>query len=190
MAKEKFIIEPHFRLQEWVAEEKGYFKDEGLDYDFPGADQVDRRRSTITRATRSARCRSFEKGRKSDVSCACHWTVDVAASKGNGQLYGDVYSVSPSGVFVPADSPSRRRRTSPACRSRSATSRAATTRPSRRSSSTCRPTRSISRFADGMLFHRARPVDRGQGAGVRAVQRARITSPSSSASARSSTRPS
>ena len=34
MAKEKFIIEPHFRLQEWVAEEKGYFKDEGLDYMF------------------------------------------------------------------------------------------------------------------------------------------------------------
>ena len=34
MAKEKFIIEPHFRLQEWVAEEKGYFKDEGLDYTF------------------------------------------------------------------------------------------------------------------------------------------------------------
>ena len=34
MAKEKFIIEPHFRLQEWVAEEKGYFQDEGLDYVF------------------------------------------------------------------------------------------------------------------------------------------------------------
>jgi len=34
MSKEKFIIEPHFRLQEWVAEEKGYFKDEGLDYVF------------------------------------------------------------------------------------------------------------------------------------------------------------
>jgi hypothetical protein len=30
----KFIIEPHFRLHEWVAEEKGYFKDEGLDYIF------------------------------------------------------------------------------------------------------------------------------------------------------------
>jgi hypothetical protein len=28
----KFIIEPHFRLQEWIAEEKGYFRDEGLDY--------------------------------------------------------------------------------------------------------------------------------------------------------------
>ena len=30
----KFVIQPHFRLQEWVAEEKGYFKDEGLDYIF------------------------------------------------------------------------------------------------------------------------------------------------------------
>ena len=27
----KFVIEPHFRLQEWVAEEKGYFLLEGLD---------------------------------------------------------------------------------------------------------------------------------------------------------------
>ena len=48
---------------------------------------------------------SFEKGRKADVSCACHWTVGVAASKGKGRLYPDVYSVAPSGVFVPADSP-------------------------------------------------------------------------------------
>ena len=30
----KFIVEPHFRLQEWVAEEKGYFRDQGLDYEF------------------------------------------------------------------------------------------------------------------------------------------------------------
>ena len=30
----KFVIQPHFRLQEWVAEEKGYFRDEGLDYIF------------------------------------------------------------------------------------------------------------------------------------------------------------
>src|ERR1043166_4063931 len=28
------LIDPHFRLQEWVAEEKGYFADEGLDYVF------------------------------------------------------------------------------------------------------------------------------------------------------------
>ena len=25
---------PHSRIQEWVAEEQGYFKDEGLDYEF------------------------------------------------------------------------------------------------------------------------------------------------------------
>ena len=30
----KFVISPHFRLQEWVAEEKGYFALEGLDYQF------------------------------------------------------------------------------------------------------------------------------------------------------------
>ena len=30
----KFLIEPHFRLQEWVAEEKDYFRQEGLDYEF------------------------------------------------------------------------------------------------------------------------------------------------------------
>ena len=47
---------------------------------------------------------TFEKGRKSDISCACHWTVNVAAAKGHGKLYGDVYSVSPCGMFVPPDS--------------------------------------------------------------------------------------
>ena len=30
----KFRIEPHGPFQEWVADEKGYFKDEGLDYEF------------------------------------------------------------------------------------------------------------------------------------------------------------
>ena len=55
MAKEKFIIEPHFRLQEWVAEEKGYFKDEGLDYVFQELIHSTTARTT-TRATRSAPC--------------------------------------------------------------------------------------------------------------------------------------
>ena len=30
----KFVIAPHMRLQEWVAEEKDYFRQEGLDYEF------------------------------------------------------------------------------------------------------------------------------------------------------------
>ena len=104
MAKEKFIIEPHFRLQEWVAEEKGYFKDEGLDYIFREmVKSTDGKHHD--KGDKVGAMQSFEEGRKSDVSCACHWTVGVAASKGKGQLYGDVYSVSPSGIFVPPDSP-------------------------------------------------------------------------------------
>ena len=29
----RFIIQPHGRLNDWVADEKGYFADEGLDYE-------------------------------------------------------------------------------------------------------------------------------------------------------------
>jgi hypothetical protein len=106
MPSQKFIVEPHFRLQEWVAEEKGYFKDEGLDYIFRELIQ-----STDgahhDKGDKVGAYQSFERGRSADVSCACHWTVGVAASKGNGRLYADVYSVAPSGVFVPAASPIR-----------------------------------------------------------------------------------
>jgi ABC-type nitrate/sulfonate/bicarbonate transport system substrate-binding protein len=104
MAKEKFIIEPHFRLQEWVAEEKGYFKDEGLDYVFQ--ELVQKTEGKVhDQGNKVGAYQSLEKGRTSDISCACHWTVNVAASNGKGKLYGDVYSVSPAGVFVPPDSP-------------------------------------------------------------------------------------
>ena len=41
----KFRIMPHSRLQEWVAEEKGYFRDEGLDYEFIIPDLIDRFRN-------------------------------------------------------------------------------------------------------------------------------------------------
>lgn len=30
----RFRIQPHVRLQEWVSEENGFFRDEGLDYEF------------------------------------------------------------------------------------------------------------------------------------------------------------
>jgi hypothetical protein len=102
----KFIIEPHFRLQEWVAEEKGYFLSEGLDYEF----------KELVRATGGAHhqttgrvgaFQSIEKGREANVTCACHWTVNVAASRGHTKLYADAYSVAPCGIFVPADSPAQ-----------------------------------------------------------------------------------
>lgn len=103
MARKKFVIEPHFRLQEWVAEEKGYFKDEGLDYVFQ--ELVQSTDGKIhDKGDKVGAYQSFEKGRSSDVSCACHWTVNVAAATGHGKLYADVYSVSPCGVFVSANS--------------------------------------------------------------------------------------
>jgi len=99
----KFLIEPHFRLQKWVAEEKDYFRQEGLDYEF----------RELVRATdgkihdkgdKMGAFQSLEQGRQASVSCACHWTVNVAASNGHGRMYTDVYSVAPAGIFVPADS--------------------------------------------------------------------------------------
>jgi hypothetical protein len=103
----KFVIQPHFRLQEWVAQEKGYFKDEGLDYVFQ--EEVLKTDGKVhDQGVKAGAFQSFEKGRTSDISCACHWTVGVAASTGHGKLYPDVYSVSPAGVFVPANSPVRK----------------------------------------------------------------------------------
>jgi ABC-type nitrate/sulfonate/bicarbonate transport system substrate-binding protein len=101
-----FVIEPHFRLQEWVAEEKGYFKAEGLNYVFQELiKSTDGKHHD--RGDKVGAFQSFERGREADVSCACHWTVNVAAASGKGRLYAEAYSVAPAGVFVPADSPVR-----------------------------------------------------------------------------------
>jgi ABC-type nitrate/sulfonate/bicarbonate transport system substrate-binding protein len=100
---EKFIIQPHFRLQEWVAEEKGYFRDEGLDYTFH--EEVQKTAGKVhDKGAKIGAYQSLESGRASDVSCACHWTVNVAAAAGHGKLYAGAYSVTPAAVFVPADS--------------------------------------------------------------------------------------
>jgi ABC-type nitrate/sulfonate/bicarbonate transport system substrate-binding protein len=99
----KFVIQPHFRLQEWVADEKGYFAAEGLDFVFN--EEVRATDGTVhDKGQKVGAYQSFESGRASDVSCACHWTVNVAASRGLGKLYADAYSVAPAGIFVPGDS--------------------------------------------------------------------------------------
>ena len=100
----KFVIQPHFRLQEWVAEEKGYFRAEGLDYEF--REEVRASAGKVhDKGDKVGAYQSFEEGRESSVSCACHWTVNVAAAKGHGLMATDVYSVSPAGIFVPLGSP-------------------------------------------------------------------------------------
>src|SRR5713101_6074573 len=78
-AMPKFVISPHFR----------------------GGDDPGKAHATPNKVGAYT---SFEKGRETNVSCACHWTVNVAASQGLGKMYADAYSVSPAAVFVPPES--------------------------------------------------------------------------------------
>jgi NitT/TauT family transport system substrate-binding protein len=110
-----FRIQPHMRLHEWVADEAGFFRDEGLDYEFEadGFAAGTATREMVTPAgERPAQVRSgaFEdmaQGRSSDVSCACHWAVNAASAADHGKMYGLAYSVCPSGIFVAPGSPCR-----------------------------------------------------------------------------------
>ena len=105
----KFRIQSHGRLQEWVAEEKGYFKDEGLDYEFlvkpiaTWSSDVESTESAPAEVQRGA-FESIEDGRGCDLSLACHWTVNMAASSGHGKMYTKAYSVTPSGIYVASES--------------------------------------------------------------------------------------
>ncbi len=105
----KFLIQSHGRLQEWVAEEKGYFKNEGLHYEFLvkpimtwSADLPTVESSPAD--IESGAFESIEQGRGCNLSAACHWTVNMAASAGHGKMWSHAYSISPSGIFVPAES--------------------------------------------------------------------------------------
>ena len=99
----KFIIEPHFRLQEWIAHDKGYFAQEGLDYEFRELIRSSDGKHH-DKGDKVGAFQSFERGRSADVSCACHWTINVAASNGHGKMSSEVYSVAPAGIFVQPDS--------------------------------------------------------------------------------------
>ncbi len=105
--KAKFKIAPHMRLHEWVAEEKGYFHDAGLDYEFV-QDLVSTTGKVHELGDKVGAYQTFEKGRDSDVCSACHWTVNAAASAGHGKLYAKAYSVANCGLFVAAHSPVKR----------------------------------------------------------------------------------
>src|SRR5947207_11489914 len=76
-----FRIQPHMRLHEWVADEAGFFRDEGLEYEFEAAGFAAGTAAgeTVTPAgeqpaqIRSGAFEDMARGRESDVSCACHW---------------------------------------------------------------------------------------------------------------------
>jgi NitT/TauT family transport system substrate-binding protein len=107
-----FRIQPHVRLQEWVAEEEGFFHEEGLDYEFEaagfaGASSV-QPGDAAAGPVHSGAFEDMEQGRACDVSAACHWAVNAAAASSHGKMWGKAYSVCEAGIFVAADSPYRR----------------------------------------------------------------------------------
>src|SRR5215468_898410 len=104
-------IMPHGRLQEWVAEEKGYFTAEGLEYSF--VISGDYGLSSVQRddagEIKTGAFETFGAGRSgADVSCACHWATNTAARERSGQLVTTAYSVAPCAIVVPPESPIRR----------------------------------------------------------------------------------
>ncbi|HYW26828.1 MAG TPA: hypothetical protein VE953_21850 [Terriglobales bacterium] len=119
-----FRIQKHGRLQELVAHEKGYFSDEGLDYEFSdfvsrevmGAivDQLKPVHADGTAAVpgtvdvTTGMFETYEAGRACDISSACHWAINEAASAQFGRMWGHAYSVTPGAIVVPPESPVRK----------------------------------------------------------------------------------
>jgi NitT/TauT family transport system substrate-binding protein len=106
----KFHISSHGRLQDWIAVERGFFDDEGLDYVFDVRTLENASQDISANDPQDTRVGAYELylsggGGKKDMSCACHWAVSQAAGESAGRMWGHAYSVLPSGIYVPADSP-------------------------------------------------------------------------------------
>jgi NitT/TauT family transport system substrate-binding protein len=103
-----------------VADERGFFRDEGLDYEFEPEGFAGGSVTTSAAAppvrpgdgaplpARGGAFEDMQQGRSCDVSSACHWAVNAAASNVHGKMWGRAYSVCVSGIYVPADSEYRR----------------------------------------------------------------------------------
>lgn len=117
----KFRIQKHGRLQELIAHENGYFRHEGLDYEFgdfvsrevmgPIVEQLKPVNADGTPAVpgtvdvTTGMFETYAAGRACDVSSACHWAINEAASAQYGRMWGHAYSVTPGAIVVPAESP-------------------------------------------------------------------------------------
>jgi len=108
----KFRIQSHGRLQEWVAEEKNYFREAGLDYEFTSSYMMSQTWSSTIQSTEAAPTdirkgayEDYEDGRACEVSSACHWAVNMASASQHGRMWGHAYSLAPSGIYVAPESP-------------------------------------------------------------------------------------
>ena len=133
-----FVIEPHFRLQEWVAEEKGYFREEGLDYVF--RELVQSTDGAIhDKGDRVGAYQSLEAGRAAD-----ELRVSLDGRCGRlgrpRQALSRRLPVAPAGIFVPSASEVTTPDQLAGVPISVGYQSAATTRPSRRWNPTWRPT--------------------------------------------------
>lgn len=101
----RFRIQTHGRLQEWVAEERGYFTDEGLEYEFVDNALMNDRVASSPSVSgdseyRSGAYETMETGNACAVGSACHWAVNQAATASHGKMWGNAYSVTPAGIYV------------------------------------------------------------------------------------------
>src|SRR5262249_13453298 len=117
----KFRIQKHGRLQELVAHENGYFRHEGLDYEFGdfvsrevmgpiveqlkpvNADGTPAGPGTVDVPTGLAE--TYAARRAPLGSAAVHWALNEAAGAQYGRMWGHAYSVTPGAIVVPAESP-------------------------------------------------------------------------------------
>jgi NitT/TauT family transport system substrate-binding protein len=105
-----FRISAHGRLQDWIAAERGYFDDEGLDYEISVRTLENAGQDIVAADDRAdVRVGAYELyrsggGGKRDMSCACHWAVNQAATDAAGRMWGHAYSVLPSAIYVAGDS--------------------------------------------------------------------------------------
>jgi len=104
-----FRISTHGRLQDWIAVEKGYFDEEGLDYELDVKAQENRAQEVPADQPGDVRVGAYELyrsggGGKKHMSCACHWAVNQAATDSAGRMWGQAYSILPSGIYVLPDS--------------------------------------------------------------------------------------
>jgi NitT/TauT family transport system substrate-binding protein len=109
----KFRISTHGRLQDWIAVEKGYFEEEGLEYsiDMRVLENADQNISSgVDSDVRTGAYELYQRGDggKQNMSCACHWAVNQASTDSAGHMWGRAYSVLPSGIYVSGDSDIRR----------------------------------------------------------------------------------
>jgi hypothetical protein len=93
-------------LNDFVAEQEGYFRDEGIEVEW----DIKTFRGTQSRWTENKYLKRpqdkpyTEAGDDSLIQCACVWGTISNAGAGMGRFVGDCYGVSPWAIFVRPDS--------------------------------------------------------------------------------------